>query len=499
MLSWFTTLQLFSPLSFSFLSAVSCLATCKAETVVYVAPTPALCMDVHVVDRYVVLVCLFCAIGYSHGKNDQVTNVVQIEDHVYSTLKRPGKDSPIVQRVLELNVQLQNVEGMLHLFSHVGVFIRVAQHGLKLYPVMQAELTAFAISVAELNDEAGLMVSKFAAVSEIVLSQFEFALWYLYNNKRIQAMEELKLIRDSAVQMIEQASNIRDKVVRKRNEVVDYVNKTANESLQLLDKKRKLEEQKRDFEGKVKEAESSMKEAEEKEKLYYSLYKETCEQEYDAYGDVLIASLINGIFKIGAILFTGNVSGLAGKEPVDTSPAKEYMGSLSQRAMSYFEKVEEYVEKKQRAVESYVKNNFYSAAKVTDIQINEETYDALIGAQESLQLIALIMNDIVFFWSSMHEYLKFLLIEDPRNLNSFISLITTMDVERLWEDEPFKTQVVTFYSHWVALINVCKQSMKEFAKTRENMRAAMLMDEQSVLAKYENLRKNPRLIEQQKN
>ena len=428
-----------------------------------------------------------------------MTDVVEIEDHLYSTLERPGKDSPIVQRVLELNVQLQNVEGMLQLFSHVGIFIRVAQHGLKLYPVMEAELTAFAISVAELNDEAGLMVSKFAAVSETVLSQFEFALWYLYNNERIQAMEELKLIHDSAVKMIEQASNIRDKVVRKRNEVVEYVNKVADEKLQLLDKKRELEEQKREFEAKVKEAESLMKEAEEEEKRYYSLYKETCEQEYDAYGDLLTASLINGIFKMGATLFTGSVSGLSGKEPVDTSPAEEYMGSLSQRAMLYLEKVEEYVEKKHRAVESYAKNNYYSGAKASDIQINEETYDALIGAQESLQLIALIMNDVVFFWNSTHNYLNFLLIENPRNLNSFISLIRNMDVERLWKAKPFKEQVVTFYSHWVALINVCKQSMKEFAKTRVNMRAAMLMDEQSVLAEYENLRKNPRLIEHQKN
>ena len=40
--------------------------------------------------------------------------------------------------------------------------------------------------------------------------------------------------------------------------------------------------------------------------------------------------------------------------------------------------------------------------------------------------------------------------------------------------------------------------MKEFAKTRVNVQAAMLMDEQNVLAEYENLRKNPRLIEQQK-
>ena len=73
-----------------------------------------------------------------------------------------------------------------------------------------------------------------------------------------------------------------------------------------------------------------------------------------------------------------------------------------------------------------------------------------------------------------------------------------MDVERLWKAKPFRTQVVTFYSHWVALINVCKLSMKEFAKTRVNLQAAMLMDEQNVPVDYENLRKNPRLIEQQK-
>ena len=74
-----------------------------------------------------------------------------------------------------------------------------------------------------------------------------------------------------------------------------------------------------------------------------------------------------------------------------------------------------------------------------------------------------------------------------------------MDVEKLWKAKPFKKQVVTFYSHWVALINVCRQSLKEFVKTRDNMRAALLMDEQSILTEYENLRKNPRLIEQQKN
>ena len=84
------------------------------------------------------------------------------------------------------------------------------------------------------------------------------------------------------------------------------------------------------------------------------------------------------------------------------------------------------------------------------------TYDALIGAQESLQLIALIMNDVVFFWNSMHNYLNFLQIENPCNLNSLISLIRKMDVERLWKAKLFKTQVVTFYSHLVALINVCK-------------------------------------------
>lgn len=169
------------------------------------------------------------------------------------------------------------------------------------------------------------------------------------------------------------------------------------------------------------------------------------------------------------------------------------------RCCTYIEKVEKYVEQKHRAMESYVKNNYHAGTRTSDIRINEETYDALIGAQESLQLIAFIMNDVVFFWKSTHNYLQFVLVENPQNFNSFISLIGKMDVETLWKAKPFKKQVVTFYSHWVALINVCQQSMKEFAKTKSNMRAALLMDEQKVLAEYEKLRNNPRLIEHQKN
>ena len=109
------------------------------------------------------------------------------------------------------------------------------------------------------------------------------------------------------------------------------------------------------------------------------------------------------------------------------------------------------------------------------------------------------MQDVVFFWNSTHNYLQFLLVENPHNIPSLVSQIRNMDVGKLWKAKPFKKQIVLFYSHWVALIKVCKQSLKEFVMTRDKMRGAMMMDEPGILVEYERLRKNPRLIEHQKN
>lgn len=420
---------------------------------------------------------------------DERTEMVVIDEHSYSTLKRPGKDSPIVKEVFEINIQLANVGNMLQLFSHVGIFIRMAQQGLKLYPVIQARLTEFTISVVELNDDSGLMVSKFATIGETVLSQFEYAFWYLYHNDTNQALEELKLISTAATKMIEQASHVRDRVNKQRDKVLVFIDEVSAEQLDLLENKKGLEEEKKEFEAEVKRAESLMKEAEEEEERYYKLFQETSKQESDAYGDLMNPFL--GILNVASVYFTG-------REAVDVSQSHDYMDSLSQRAMMYLDKVEEYVQQKHKAIETYAVNNFRSKAAERDIEINEKTYDALIGAHESLRLIAFIMNDVVFFWKSMHNYLQFLLIESP-HLDSLTHYIRTMDTEKLWKAEPFKAKVVTFYSHWVALIKVCKESLKKFVETRDNMRAALTMNDEAIAAEYRKLRLDPRLIEHQQN
>ncbi len=417
---------------------------------------------------------------------------VAIDGETFDILSKPNAQSKMVQNAKEALLGEINLENLVDDLGKLGQFMRVAYNGVAGNTEIQIKVQRVGYKVTKLADKAGVTVHNFKRASQDVLQELQCTYQYLLDGMEEMALETFSLLTSVAADMATAADELHNDFEKATTDVQDALEDTQREKGTLHQTKTSLDVQRKQFETRKQQAENLQKaalEAEAKAEAFYNEAQLREDKASDAHNSVWreIVHALTGVIGAATSVATLNLE-MAGKklEQIgDKSGYKEAMRMANQEKLRHLDNLQKQRDIRQDAIRQCIEFTMKIKSCKDDDALADVAIEALHSSIGALKSISAIMMNAAQYWQQMQTHCENLAKGEIKRLVEKSAVQSKEQRIKFFTSKAFKTQVVRYYSKWVALDDVCGVYMLQIKETRRDL--------------YAYLKENPTIEQAKKN
>lgn len=359
---------------------------------------------------------------------------VQYKEETFNILEIPNCDSALVKEQEDLVLADADLDSLVTDLSMVGKFTRIAYHGVTGYIELQIKIRQIGVKVSKLCDKSAITVGKFKKTSRTILMNLQTTYEFL-----IDGMEDMAIVTlQSTASVAQGMAKAAEQLAEAFEEASDRVEEALEDTMR------------------TKETEEKQKKALEEEKKKCEFERDKAARESDVAGQDLAfhdkqyarADARQAAYEADNSFFAAFLNMFTGKMDERTRAACQEKERHLQE-MSKLQRI------RRKALQDYAEFSKRMENCHHEGDLTEAAITSLHEAMKGLKALSVIMRKISQFWKNLESECEELGHQD---ITAKIEQAMKRPKEKraeVWESTRFKTNAILYYSHWVALGNIC--------------------------------------------